>query len=205
MINKQAVTKEEINPILKNRWSPRAFSGESIENLKLVRMFEAAQWSPSASNEQPWSFILGLKGDETYKKIFDTLVEFNQLWAITAPVLILSCGNSMSTKNAGKFNATFMYDLGQAVAHLTFQASDDNLFVHQMAGFDAVKAAEIFSLPAGINAITVLAVGYIGDPEVLHPNLKKMEFNKRERRDLSETVFSGIFGETNALFDNPPV
>lgn len=204
MINKQAITKEEIHPVLKNRWSPRAFSGEVIENAKLVRLFEAAQWSPSASNEQPWSFILGLKGDETYRKIYDTLVEFNQLWAKTAPVLILCCGRTTSVKNAGKSNPTFMYDLGQAVAHLSFQASDDGLFVHQMAGFNAVSAAELFSLPAENVPVTVIAVGYIGDPEVLHPNLKKMEYNPRERRDLSETVFSGSFGETNTLFVNSP-
>ena len=176
MINKQAITKEEIHSILKNRWSPRAFSGDAVENYKLVRMFEAARWSPSASNEQPWSFMLGIKGDETYQKIFETLVEFNQLWAQTAPVLVLTCGRTMSLKYAGKPNATFMYDAGQAVANLTFQASADGLFVHQMAGFDTAEAARVFSLPAEFVAITVLAVGYIGDPEVLHPNLNKKTY-----------------------------
>ncbi|NOU46126.1 MAG: nitroreductase family protein [Bacteroidales bacterium] len=199
MINKQAVTNEEIHPVLKNRWSPRAFSDIAVENSKIVRMFEAAQWSPSASNEQPWSFIIGLKGDETYNKIYDTLVEFNQLWAITAPILILNCGRTMSLKNAGKPNTHFMYDAGQAAAHLTFQASSDGLFVHQMAGFDAEKAAEAFMLPTDFVALTVIAVGYIGDPEELHPNLKKMEYNKRERRDLLQTVFSGNFGEPSGL------
>jgi len=199
MINKQAVTNEEIHPVLKNRWSPRAFSDIAVENSKIVRMFEAAQWSPSASNEQPWSFIIGLKGDETYNKIYDTLVEFNQLWAITAPILILNCGRTMSLKNAGKPNTHYLYDAGQAAAHLTFQASSDGLFVHQMAGFDAEKAAEAFMLPTDFVAVTVIAVGYIGDPEVLHPNLKKIEYNKRERRDLSQTVFSGNFGEPAGL------
>jgi nitroreductase len=199
MINKQAVTSEEIHPILKNRWSPRAFSDIAVENSKIVRMFEAAQWSPSASNEQPWSFIIGLKGDETYNKIYDILVEFNQLWAITAPILILNCGRTMSQKNAGKPNTHYLYDAGQAAAHLTFQASSDGLFVHQMAGFDAEKAAEAFSLPDDFVAVTVIAVGYIGDPEQLHPNQKKMEYNQRERRDLSQTVFSGKFGEPSGL------
>lgn len=199
MINKQAVTNEEIYPVLKNRWSPRAFSDIAVENSKIVRMFEAAQWSPSASNEQPWRFIIGLKGDETYNKIYDTLVEFNQLWAITAPILILNCGRTMSLKNAGKPNTHYLYDAGQAAAHLTFQASSDGLFVHQMAGFDAEKAAEAFMLPTDFVAVTVIAVGYIGDPEVLHPNLKKMEYTKRERRDLSQTVFSGNFGEPYGL------
>ncbi len=201
MINKQAITKEDIHPILKNRWSPRAFANTMVEENKLIRMFEAAQWSPSASNEQPWCFFLGIKGDETYQKIFDTLVEFNQLWTKTVPVLILSCGRKMSLKNTDIPNKTFMYDVGQAVAHLTFQASSDGLFVHQMSGFDTSKAAEIFSLPSDFVAVTVIAVGYIGDPEILHPNLQKMENNIRQRRDLAETVFTGDYGHSNKLLN----
>ena len=199
MLQKPAVTTANLHPVLKSRWSPRAFSNEPIDDSLIIRMFEAARWAPSASNEQPWSFFLGKRGDETYQKIFDTLVEFNQLWAVESPVLILACGRIMSTKNPGKPNVTFQYDLGQAVAHLTFQAAADGLIVHQMAGFDAIKATEIFNLPADIKAVTVIAVGKIGDPEKLHPNLKKLEFNPRERRPLSESLFAGKYGDSAAI------
>jgi nitroreductase len=196
MLQKPAVTTAKLHPVLKSRWSPRAFANEPIDDSLIISMLEAARWAPSASNEQPWSFILGKKGDETYQKIFDTLVEFNQLWAVEAPVLIMACGRIMSTKNPGKPNATYQYDLGQAVAHLTFQAAADGLIVHQMAGFDATKAAEFFFLPDEIKAITVIAVGTFGDPEKLHPNLKKLEFNPRERRPLAESLFAGKYGES---------
>ncbi len=196
MLQKPAATTANLHPVLKNRWSPRAYSSEAIDDSLIMRMLQAARWAPSASNEQPWSFILGKKSDETYQKIFDTLVEFNQLWAVEAPVLILACGRMMSTKNPENANPTYQYDLGQAVAHLTFQASSDGLIVHQMAGFDATKATEIFNLPADIKAVTVIAVGTFGDPEKLHPNLKKLEFNPRERRPIAESVFSGVYGET---------
>jgi nitroreductase len=202
MINKTAETVYPIHPLLKKRWSPRAFSNKEVETEKLLSMFEAARWSPSASNEQPWKFIIGLKGDETYQKIFDTLVEFNQLWAITSPVLILSVGNSMSIKNPDKPNDTYRYDLGQSVAHLTFQAMSDGLYVHQMAGFDKDKADELFTIPQGFNVFTAISVGYIGNPEVLHPNLKKMEYADRERRPLESMVYSGRFGETTSLLKN---
>ncbi|MDP3463162.1 MAG: nitroreductase family protein [Bacteroidales bacterium] len=199
MINKTAETTYAIHSLLKKRWSPRAFSNKVVESEKLLSMLEAARWSPSSSNEQPWAFIVGLKGDETYQKIFDTLVEFNQLWAITAPVLILSIGNSMSAKNPTKPNASYRYDLGQSVAHLTFQAMSDGLFVHQMGGFDTNKAAELFEIPQGFHVVTAIAVGYIGDPEVLHPNLKKMEYADRERKPIESMVFSGQFGQTTTL------
>ena len=50
-------------------------------------------------NEQPWRFLVGKKGDETYAKILDSLVEFNQAWAKTAPVLMLSAGEKTFTAN----------------------------------------------------------------------------------------------------------
>jgi glucosamine--fructose-6-phosphate aminotransferase (isomerizing) len=58
-MSKEAKTTFEIRKDLKQRWSPRAFEDRPIENDKLQRLFEAARWSPSASNIQPWAFILG--------------------------------------------------------------------------------------------------------------------------------------------------
>ncbi len=193
-LSKSAQTKYDIHPILNDRWSPRAFADKKVEQEKIQRFFEAARWTPSSSNEQPWRFIIGFKGDETYQKIYDTFVEFNQLWAFTAPVLILTIGNTRSVKNPEKPNLAYAYDCGQAVAHLTFQAAADGLFVHQMGGFDTDQAAKTFGVPESFKVLTAIAIGYIGDPEVLHPNLKQMEYSKRERQNLDQMVFSGRFG-----------
>jgi nitroreductase len=105
----------------------------------------------------------------------------------------------MSTKNPGKPNPTHAYDLGQAVAHLSFQAHADGLHVHQMSGFDLRKAEEVFEVPERFKVISAVAIGYIGNPEVLHPNLKEMELADRERRPLVETVYTGKFGESFSL------
>lgn len=195
-MNKLAPAGYNILSLLKERWSPRAFAPQAVEAEKINRMLEAARWSPSSSNEQPWRFVVGMNNDETYKKIFDTLVEFNQLWAKTAPVLMLAIGNTRSSKDPSKPNKIFKYDVGQAVAHLTFQATADGLYVHQMGGFDTKKAAEAFNVPDEFEVLTAIAAGYIGDPEVLHPNLKKMEYNARERQALEKMVFAGRFGDS---------
>ena len=194
ILNKSAHTDFILHPLLSERWSPRAFNSEAVENEKLQRIFEAARWAPSSSNEQPWRFIVGIKGDDAYDKIFSTLVEFNQLWAATAPVLILALARKSSSKNPGKENHSAKYDLGQALAFLTFQAMSEGLYVHQMGGFDLSKAAELFEVPADFHVVTISATGYIGDPEVLHPNLKKMEYAPRTRQPLAEMVFSETFG-----------
>lgn len=197
-MNKRASTKYPIHEILETRWSPRAFNGEKVEKEKIQRLFEAARWAPSASNEQPWFFMVGEQGDETYKKIFETLVEFNQLWVKTAPVVVLTIGRVNGLKS-GQPSDWFKYDVGQAVAHLSIQATQEGLFVHQMAGFDREMTKELFEIPEGFEAITVIAVGFIGDPKQLHPNLEKMEWAERVRKSSDEFVFSNKFGQKSEL------
>lgn len=197
-MNKTANTQFPIHEILEKRWSPRAFDGRKIEKEKLQRVFEAARWAPSASNEQPWSFIVGEQGDETFKKTFDSLVEFNQLWVKTAPVVVVAVGRINGLKSE-QLSPWFKYDVGQSVAHLSFQATQEGLFVHQMGGFDAEKIKESFNIPEAYEAITIFTIGYLGDYKVLHPNLQKMEIGERDRKNTADFIFSNNFGEKSAL------
>jgi len=196
---KTASNDYPILDLLRDRWSPRAFNGLGVENARLLSIFEAARWSPSASNLQPWRFMVGFKGDKTYEKIAATLVEFNQLWATTAPVLLLAIAKN--TNNRGDRNVSAVYDLGQAVAYLTFQASAEGLSVHQMGGFDKAKATELFEIPEDFSVETAIAIGYEGDPEILHENLKKMEISPRERQKTSGFIFAGKFGQSTDIFN----
>lgn len=198
MINKKAKTNYPIHEILEQRWSPRAFDGVKIERSKLQRIFEAARWAPSASNEQPWHFIIGEQGDESFKMIFETLVEFNQLWVKTAPLAGITVGRINGLKS-GEPSDWYKYDVGQAIAHMSFQATHEGLYVHQMGGFDRDKAVELFDIPEGYDAITAFAIGNIGDYKVLHPNLQKSELAERTRKIMDEFVFSNKFGEKSGL------
>jgi nitroreductase len=198
-MSKKANTIYNIHPLLNERWSPRAFENKEIESEKLQRIFEAARWSPSASNEQPWYFIIGQNNNSTYQKIFETLIEFNQLWTKFAPVLVISIGKSLTNKN--EHNSSFKYDVGQSVAHLTFQAAHEGLFVHQMTGFDPAKAAELFEIPAGFVALSAMAIGYLGNPLMLHSRMQKTELAERERKNLNEFVFEEKFGQQSDLIE----
>ena len=192
-MSKEAETNtNDIYPLLKQRWSPRAFDERPVEDQKIRNMLEAARWSPSASNIQPWIFFVGKKGEKAYDKIFKTLVEFNQMWASSAPLLILNCGQNASDE--GEPYAVWKYDTGQAVAHLSIQAMAEGLHVHQMTGFDALKAAELFALPENVRAVSVMAIGYIGDPATLHPRMQKSELAPRVRKEIGTFVFSDEFG-----------
>jgi nitroreductase len=181
-----------VHPLLASRWSPRAYDPKPVETENLQRIFEAARWSASASNLQPGYFLVGLKGDGVYSKIFDTLVEFNQLWVVNAPVLAL--GIVKSTNPKGAPNGYAAYDLGQAMAMVSLQAQHEGIYTHQMGGFDADAAALAFEIPSDYKVMVAFTLGYRGDASDLHPNLMKLEESPRTRRPSSESVFTGSFG-----------
>ncbi|BDI29109.1 hypothetical protein CCAX7_11600 [Capsulimonas corticalis] len=182
-------------PLLRERWSPRAYQDRAIEPEKLLSILEAARWAPSAANEQPWSFIVGVKAThpEAFHRLFEILLPGNQLWAGNASALILSVAKTLNSKDQP--NKYAFYDVGQAAAFLTVQAAALGLHVHQMAGFDAAKARESLSIPEGYEPVAAIAVGYRGDPNSLPENLRERELAARVRRPLTEIAFDGQWGE----------
>lgn len=194
-MNKLAKTKYGIHFLLESRWSPRSFREEMVEKEKLQRILEAAQWSPSSMNEQPWRYIVGEKGNETYDKIFDSLADNNKRWAGKAPVLIV-CLAKKYFSDRDRENFHFLYDAGQSAAHLTFQAMYEGLYVHQMGGFHFEKIKGYFNVPEEYYIVSVIAIGYLGKPELLEDDLREREMADRSRKDLSEMIFSEQFGSS---------
>lgn len=193
--NKKAITSVEIDPLLAWRWSPRSFADTVPDNEAITKILEAARWAPSSANEQPWHFIVGIKkiGD-SWQKVFDCLDDGNREWCIFAPVLMLSVARKIFTKN-NKPNRHYAYDTGQAVAHLTFQATTQNLYVHQMGGFYQEKAIEIFKIPDHFEVMSAIAVGYIDVPEKLSGKNISDEKSIRERKKMEDFVFINRWGE----------
>ena len=90
-MEKPAETAYPIEDLLRRRWSPRAFAERPVEQDKLLRVFEAARWSASCFNEQPWHFIVATKDDAAgFAQLLGCLVEGNQVWASHAPALMVS-------------------------------------------------------------------------------------------------------------------
>jgi nitroreductase len=198
-MEKPALNQFSILETFRQRWSPRAFSDKPVETEKLQSIFEAARWAPSSMNEQPWRFIVGIKGDDSWQRIYDTLVEWNQQWAGNAPVLILNLGKRTFTYK-GRPNATYHYDTGQAVAMMITEAQNLGLYTHQMGGFSREKAVELLHIPEDFHPLSVTALGYYGDASMLPEDMQESELAARKRRPLREMVYAGQFGEPSALF-----
>jgi nitroreductase len=186
---KHAPEETGLHDSIRRRWSPRAYADKNVSAAELKKLFEAARWAASSSNEQPWRFLVGRRGDETYQKIFNSLVEFNQLWAKSAPVLVLSVAKKTFT-GKGTPNPYGLHDTGAATATLHLQATADGLHSHSMAGFDKEQVRASFAIPTDYEIGSVTAIGYFGDPETLPEKLRQMEVAPRQRKPLEEFVFS---------------
>lgn len=187
---KQADAHEDVLPVVRSRWSPRAFSDRAVSPAQLHRVFEAARWAPSSYNEQPWRFIVGQHGSETYQKILSSMAEFNQLWSSKAPVLILGVAKKNFSHNNSP-NGFNLFDLGAASGFLTLQAAALGLFTHQMAGYNKEVARTALGIPDEFDLGSIMALGYQDEPSTLpHEQMVSQEVAPRTRKPLSEIVLS---------------
>lgn len=199
MTPKKAVTDFPIQELFTERWSPYSFSDRAVSQSDLCSLFEAARWAASSYNEQPWSYIVATKENPAeFARVLSCLVEGNQAWAKAAPVLALGLAKSIFSHNK-QDNRVAVHDLGQAAACLTMEATARGLSVHQMAGIVPAKARELFQFPEHIEAWTGIAIGYKGDPAQLPEAMRARDTSARQRKPLSQFVFTGKWGQTSPL------
>lgn len=190
---KPAPANHAIHDLIRQRWSPRAFDpSRPVTREDLLILLEAARWSASCFNDQPWRYLIcdRFTDAESWQALLGCLGESNQAWARNAPVLLLSLATNDFGHN-GKPNRWAGYDTGAATACLSLQAVALGLAVHQMGGFDAAKAAEVFALPALATPMAVLAIGYQAPATTLDEALQIKELAPRSRKPLEEIGFWG--------------
>ncbi|MEN9741033.1 MAG: hypothetical protein RLZ72_1299 [Actinomycetota bacterium] len=186
-MTKRATTDFPILDVLAERWSPRGFDTEATLTMSdLNPAFEAARWAPSANNLQPWSFIVGFRGDETFEKIAAALSGFNASWAPHASALIVTVTDTLTA--SGRPSPWARYDLGQAVAHFSVQAQANGIYLHQMGGFDIEALTEALGVDEPQEIVTVIAAGTQADPSTLPAELAEREAAPRERKAVSDFV-----------------
>jgi len=174
-MRKPASTDHQVHELIRERWSPRAFSHETVSDGQLLSLLEAARWAASCSNEQPWRFLVARRQDEA---------EFARLLSVA----------STTFARTGTTNRHALHDVGLAAAQLTLQATALGLAVHQMAGFSTERARTLYAIPPEFEPVAAIAVGHPGDPDQLPDDLRAREVGVRSRRPLSDIVFTGAWG-----------
>ncbi len=189
-MKKNAPTNYVVHPLIEGRWSPRAFEDQPISEQQIRSIFEAARWSPSSRNEQPWRFIVAsrLSHPKEFKNILTALDESNQGWAVRASMLAVSFAKK-DFEHDNSVNSHSWYDVGLATAQMTVQASQFGISIHQMAGFDEAKIRADFKVPDNYEAIVSMALGFVGNPKTLSPELEKRERAPRVREPQTAFVF----------------
>jgi len=185
-----APTEAPILDVLAERWSTRVYDADApLDEDALLSALEAARWTPSANNTQPWRFIVARRGTPEFDTVHSALRGFNRSWTAAASALVVFVAET--AKEDGSPLGMAAYDLGQAAAHFTVQAHASGLHTHQMGGFDAQAVAEAFHLPARFAPMTVMSIGSLGDIERVPEDLRERELAPRTRHSVSELVLVG--------------
>ena len=162
------------NELFYKRWSPRSFRKQIIPSDKLTAIIDAARWSPSAYNEQPWRIITSTSSFQ-FDAYLDTLNDFNRSWAKNASVIGFMLAKKKYSHN-NQQNEYALFDCGSAWMSLCLQARMFGYYTHAMAGFDKDKAQKIL----GVNTqeyyiVCAFVVGIIDKPEKLPDDIKSRE------------------------------
>lgn len=180
-----------IDTLFLDRWSPRAMSGEELSADELMALLEAARWAPSSYNNQPWRIVYARRNTEHWARLFNLLVEPNQVWAKNAAVLLVFISKTTFDHN-DEPSPTHSFDTGAAWENLALQGSLKGLVVHGMQGFDYDRAKTELEVSDGYKVEAMAVIGKPGQWENLPEKLRQREFPS-DRRKLSETAFEGTF------------
>jgi nitroreductase len=197
MIPRPIATTATILPVFAQRYSGVSYDPtRSLSREQVLALSEAARWAPSCFGDQPWRFLICDKASNpaAWDKAFACLMEGNQSWCAHAPVLIVSCCDTLLTRN-DKPNAYGPYDTGAAAVCLSLQAASMGLMTHQMGGFVADKARELFAIPERYRPLAMMAVGYQLPEDQLSEAQRERELAPRTRNALDTNFFAGEWGK----------
>lgn len=180
-----------ILPLILNRWSPRSMTGEPMSDAELMPLFEAARWSPSSYNNQPWRFLYAKRETPEWDLFYSLMVAFNQEWTKNAAALVVVVSKNTFDKN-GKPARTHSFDTGSAWMALALEANSRGLVAHGMEGFDYDKARTLLEIPEDHTVEAMVAIGKRAPKEKLPPKIQEME-EPSDRRPLAEIAISGKF------------
>jgi nitroreductase len=151
-----------LHPLLAARWSPTEFDPSAVVSpAEVESLLEAARWAPSAGNSQPWAFIVTRRGEPDHERLARYLTKSSARWASTAGVLIANLSHRFVEDTDWEYSEFSLYDLGQAVAHMSFQAQSLGMHVRQFRAFNREGLTAEFEVPSHWEVTTMSAIGRI--------------------------------------------
>jgi nitroreductase len=163
----------DFRELITTRYSVRAYESEPVEEEKLQQVLDAARLAPTATNRQPFQFIV----IHTHGREAELRRIYKAEWFCKAPLVICACAvpsqawSRMDNKNYCDVDVTIAMD------HLILSATELGLGTCWIAAFDPAAAREVLRLPQEVEPVAFTPLGYPAD----QPAVKR-------RKPLSELV-----------------
>jgi nitroreductase len=171
---------EETLALLKERRSIRRYKADPVPDEMVAQVLEAGRWAPSASNRQPWSFVV-VRDEAIRAELAQHAAYFFIRWAHVdeAPVLIALLGYARN-----RVYRQFLHeDIGLAGSQMMLQAKALGLGTCWLGGVDREAMGQALKVPPGWEVIGLLTLGYPAeDPPA------------PARKPLSEIVHYDVYG-----------
>lgn len=156
-----------------NRFSCRKYTDEQVSKEDIEYIMECVRSAPSATNKQPWKFLI-IISEGAKAKIRQC---YNREWFTTAPMYILCYMNENDCwvrKEDNKPHASI--DLGIAVEHLCLAATDRGLGSCWVCNFEVATIKRLFPVD-GFEPVAIVPIGHSA-PDCPHPEKKRKELKE---------------------------
>lgn len=171
--------------LINKRQSERAYTNRPVEKEKLETCLEAARLAPSASNSQPWTFVVVHDPDiknSVANKTFGPLKSFNK-FVPQAPIIVAIVMEraKLITEAGGriKHKEYPLIDIGIAAEHFCLQATELGLGTCMLGWFDEKAIKSLLAIPENKNIPLLITLGYAP---------KEYKLRKKIRKDFESVV-----------------
>ncbi|MBI4833559.1 MAG: nitroreductase family protein [Planctomycetes bacterium] len=167
--------------LVKKRQSVRNYLPDIVPREAIERCLEATRLAPSASNSQPWRFIV-VESPELKTKLAEAAfsgIYFISAFAKTAPVLIAAVRKpSGYLARMGGFFRGLQYnliDIGIACEHLVMQATEEGLGTCWIGWFNEKKSKKVLNLSKASRVDIIISMGYASSKETRNKIRKPLD------------------------------
>lgn len=174
-----------LNGLIRVRRAKRALRPDPIADEDIMRLLEAAHLAPSCFNNQPWRFVVAQ--GERLEAVKRALPGGNY-WALKSPAIVAVASKPDLDCRLSDHRDYFLFDCGMAVGFLMIQATQMGLVAHPIAGYDPLAVKEVLGIPEDYVLITLVVLGWPGDPGELSGKHREIELGPRVRKPLSSVA-----------------
>ncbi|MFX1449303.1 MAG: nitroreductase family protein [Promethearchaeota archaeon] len=163
----------DVYEIIKKRRSIRSYKLGEMPKDNLMKILHSAQLAPSASNMQPYKFII--VQDTQLKKEVAKLAN-HQLFLSKAAVIVIALGDPNREK-------WYKVDLAIAMEHMVLVATELGYGTCWIGAFDEESIKKLLKIPDDLKIVALLPIG-----------LSNQSPPARPRKEFKELFFSERFG-----------